>query len=209
MNKLFVADIRNGLPEIEDNSIDVIITDPPYPKEFLYVWGELGKVGHRVLKEGGSLIAMSGQYYLLDVLNAIAPHLTYHWLISYLMPQAPPRMWPKKVMNRQKSIVWFTKGKYVGDWRTDCIYVAWNNTGQAKEKTFHKWQQSLDATTLLVNKFTSKGDSILDPFLGSGTTALACLQLGRDFVGCDIDPECIAITQKRVNAYQPIEKWMK
>ena len=46
--KLFVADIRSGLPEIADESVDFIITDPPYPREYLPLYGDLGKLAKRV-----------------------------------------------------------------------------------------------------------------------------------------------------------------
>jgi DNA modification methylase len=66
------------------------------------------------------------------------------------------------------------------------------------EKTLHHWQQSLDGFTEIVQRFTEPGDLVVDPFLGSGTTALACLQLGRRFVGCDIDAGAVAIARRRV-----------
>jgi len=45
---------------------------------------------------------------------------------------------------------------------------------------------------------TSIGDTIFDPFMGSGTTGVACMQLGRNFIGCEIDPNYFAIAEKRI-----------
>ena len=73
--KLICADIRDGLPDIEDNSIDFIITDPPYPKEYLPLYEDLSKVAARVLKDGGSLVCMAGQSYLPDVIQLLATNL--------------------------------------------------------------------------------------------------------------------------------------
>ena len=39
---------------------------------------------------------------------------------------------------------------------------------------------------------------VVDPFVGSGTTAVACKDLGRRFVGCDVDPECVAMAKRRL-----------
>lgn len=47
---------------------------------------------------------------------------------------------------------------------------------------------------------TNPGDIIFDPFMGSGTTGVACMQLGRRFIGCEIDPNYYAIAEKRIKA---------
>ena len=70
--KLFQADIRDGLPQVADNSVDFIITDPPYPREFIPLYGELSKVAARVLKDGGSLVCMVGQSYLPEVVKELS-----------------------------------------------------------------------------------------------------------------------------------------
>jgi len=49
---------------------------------------------------------------------------------------------------------------------------------------------------------TIEGDTVFDPFMGSGTTGVACAQLGRDFIGCEIDPEYFAIAEKRIKEAQ-------
>ena len=84
--KLIRADIRDGLAEIADNSVDFIITDPPYPKEFLPLYADVSKVAARVLKDGGSLICMTGQSYLPDVIQLLSTEMRYHWCLSYLTP---------------------------------------------------------------------------------------------------------------------------
>jgi DNA modification methylase len=49
-----------------------------------------------------------------------------------------------------------------------------------------------------IEKVSSKGDTILDPFMGSGTTGVACVQTGRNFIGIEIDEKYFAIAQKRI-----------
>ena len=46
------------------------------------------------------------------------------------------------------------------------------------------------------------GDTILDPFMGSGTTGVACVQTGRNFIGCEISPEYFRIAEKRIREAQ-------
>jgi site-specific DNA-methyltransferase (adenine-specific) len=50
----------------------------------------------------------------------------------------------------------------------------------------------------LVHLFSNEGQTVLDPFMGSGTTGVACVNTGRNFIGCEIDPGYFAIAQKRI-----------
>lgn len=54
----------------------------------------------------------------------------------------------------------------------------------------------------LITVCSSPGDTVLDPFMGSGTTGVACVKLGRNFIGIEIDPTYFAIAQKRIAAAQ-------
>ena len=60
---------------------------------------------------------------------------------------------------------------------------------QGGKNRFHPTQKSLDLFEALINKHSTEGDTILDTFLGSGTTALACRNTKRKFKGCEISKE--------------------
>ena len=47
-------------------------------------------------------------------------------------------------------------------------------------------------------QLVNEGATILDPFMGSGTTGVACVQTGRNFIGIEIDPDYFAIAEKRI-----------
>jgi DNA modification methylase len=51
-----------------------------------------------------------------------------------------------------------------------------------------------------IEKYTNAGDTVFDAFMGSGTTGVACMQLGRKFIGCELDPTYFAIAEKRIKA---------
>jgi len=55
----------------------------------------------------------------------------------------------------------------------------------------------------LIDASTNPGDTILDPFMGSGTTGVACVQTGRNFIGIEIDPTYFAIAERRISEAQP------
>jgi 16S rRNA G966 N2-methylase RsmD len=60
---------------LQNDSVDLILTDPPYPKEYLHVWGQLGEVAARILKTTGYLVAYSGQLYFNQAMRALDEHL--------------------------------------------------------------------------------------------------------------------------------------
>jgi site-specific DNA-methyltransferase (adenine-specific)/modification methylase len=57
----------------------------------------------------------------------------------------------------------------------------------------------LELAEKIVSCFSSEGDTVIDPFLGTGTTGLACKNLNRNFIGIELDPEYFKIAEKRIN----------
>jgi DNA modification methylase len=62
---------------------------------------------------------------------------------------------------------------------------------------YHEWQKPMELIERLIRNSSNPGDLVFDPFAGSGTTLLAAAKLGRKAIGCDIDPEAIALCVKR------------
>jgi len=67
----------------------------------------------------------------------------------------------------------------------------------------HPTQKPVSLMEWVLLKFTKKGDTILDPFMGSGSTGVACVRTGRNFIGIEKDPEYFAIAEKRIVGAQP------
>lgn len=195
MCRLYMADIRDGLPMIEDESVDYIITDPPYPKEYIPLYEDLSRLAQRVLKANGSMIVMVGQSYLPEVMRLLGKHMNYHWCLAYLTPGGQsPQLWHKRTNTFWKPVLWYTKGEYIGDYIGDVLKSPPNDN----DKQFHEWGQSLGGMEDIVERFTNPGEVILDPFAGGGTTGVAAVLKGRKFIGADIARENIEITEKRV-----------
>lgn len=68
----------------------------------------------------------------------------------------------------------------------------------AEAKHHHHWGQSEAGFASLVERLTSPSQLVVDPFLGGGTTAVVCRDLGRRFIGCDIDAAAVQTTRKRL-----------
>ena len=167
-----------------DQRFDFIITDPPYPREFLPLYGILAERAKEWLKPGGSLLTMAGQSYLPEIYALLSEHLTYQWTISYLTPGGQAaQLWNRKVNTFWKPVLWYVNGKYEGEWHGDVCRSATNDN----DKRFHDWGQSESGMADLIERFTNPGDLIMDPFCGGGTTGVVAVQLNRLFLGIDID----------------------
>lgn len=193
--ELFVADVESGIERVPKNSVDFIITDPPYPKEYIYLYECLSDLAADVLKDGGSLLVMCGQSYLPEVIERLCTSMTYHWTLCYLTPGGQsPSLWQKNTNTFWKPIIWMTKGKYKGDYIGDVIKTDVNSN----DKRFHEWGQSENGMASIIEKFTYPGDVIMDPFLGGGTTGVCAVSMGRRFIGCDINEECVNKSRERI-----------
>lgn len=179
-----------------EGPVDVIITDPPYPKEFLPVYEDLARLAAEVLPDGGSCVVMVGQSYLPEIIAAMSKHLNYHWTLAYLTPGGQAtQLWDRKVNTFWKPLLWFTKGEYKGqDWQGDVCKSAVNDN----DKQYHHWGQSESGMEDIIRRFSTAGQTILDPFMGAGTTGVVAVKMNRLFVGCDIDPECITTASDRL-----------
>ncbi len=192
------GDFREVLGDLR-GQVDAIITDPPYLSEYLPLYGELAKLAAELLRRNGVLVVMTPHLHLLEVANRMIQHLRYRWICVYHMGDTKANVSEAKVATSWKPLLVLTR-KDAENLRFVCsdYFSGARGNSDGVEKTLHHWQQSLHGFIDIVQRFTEPGDLVVDPFLGSGTTALACLQLGRRFVGCDIDASAVAIARRRV-----------
>ena len=195
--RLIAADITQLGIELDPGSVDVIVTDPPYSAEYLWVYSDLGRVAARVLKPGGRAYVMVGHFYLPQVLDSLTAHLGYFWALCYWTPGASPRVWHRPFVQQWKPVLVFVNGEpseYRGPQHiTDFV------RSDAPEKGAHRWQQSLSGMEALLDVAALPGETVLDPFCGSGTTGIAALQHGCDFIGADVEQSAVDTTAARLS----------
>lgn len=179
---LIRGDCLEVLPTIAPGSVDAVVTDPPYPKEFEHLWDGLGQFSKGVLKDGGSLVTLLGHYQLPLVMDVLRSHLRYHWLCMLRNAEGiNPIMHGFRVKVNFKPALWFTKGK-LGESRVmdDELFRA----GKSWSKHLHEWGQPVVFGPIV--KLVEPGGLVCDPFMGSGTTGVACIQTGRRFIGIEL-----------------------
>ena len=178
---------------------DFIITDPPYPKEYLYLYEVLAKRADEWLKPGGAVVAMCGQSYLDEIYQMMSKHLEYYWTACYLTPGQPTPLRQVNVNTTWKPLLIFKRHneKYAGRIFGDVF------KSDGNDKDFHKWGQSISGMTDIIERICLEGQYILDPFCGAGTTGIAALKHNCFFDGIDIENENVMIARGRLNDTSP------
>jgi 16S rRNA G966 N2-methylase RsmD len=198
--RLICADMATT-DAIDAESVDAIVTDPPYPREDLPCFEHLARLAPKWLKPGGSLLVMSGQSYLPEVFAALQKsELTYRWPFCCLTNTGEnTQIFDRHIFPNWKPVLWYTKGK--------CDHLPWTGDiikADANDKKFHRWGQSEEQMERMVELASLPGQVILDPFCGGGSTGVAALRLGRQFIGLDIDKKCIEQTAARLKDAHPL-----
>ena len=174
-------------------SVNSIITDIPYGKDFLPQIAELGAMAARVLIEGGLFVMYSGQYHLDKVIQALGEHLTYRWTTAFVWRGDANLVFPLDLGSQWKPILIYSKGPWKQRDRWHDVIMA-----ELKQKTWHPWEQPIDQIETLVQQFSNSGDLVLDPCGGGFTTAVACHNLGRRCISCDVDLQAVLAGQERL-----------
>lgn len=194
MIDLRLGDCLEVMRDLDAGSVDAVITDPPYPKEYQHLYGDMASEAKRVLKVGGSLVTLCGHYQVPDVLNAMCLHLRYWWIAGMGQP-AGPRLPGKWVAVRFKPALWFVnERRRPGDTRCPLDFL----NGEGKDKRFHEWGQDMSWFVHWIENLCPTDGIVLDPFMGGGTTGVACITTGRNFIGIEKDPSYFAIAEKRI-----------
>jgi hypothetical protein len=193
--KIWNADMRTWKAP---RQYDFIITDPPYPREYLPLWEALAERASEWLKDDGLLIAMSGQSYLDDIMEMMTKYLDYYWTACYLTPGQPTPLRQVQVNTTWKPLLMFTKigckyqGKIFGD-----VF-----TSSERDKRFHDWGQSVSGMYDIISNICLPGQYILDPFCGAAATGVAALRHGCLFDGVEIDENTAKIAMTVLNDFE-------
>ncbi len=196
---LRTGDFREILGDLAEQSVDAIVTDPPYTNEGVPLYEPLGAFGLRVLKPGRLAAVYCGHLQLDREMDLLAKGgLTYMWHGVVVLDGRHTEVHVRKVNGRHRSVLFYSAGTYAPRewWLQDLVYA--EGRGGPDERPLHPWQQDLGPVRHWVRQVSEPGDLIVDPFLGSGTTAVAAVLEGRRFLGCDIDPACVETTRRRL-----------
>jgi site-specific DNA-methyltransferase (adenine-specific) len=176
----------------------------------------------RVLKPNGT-IAISGTYHSIYKCGFLLQKLDCRIVndITWFKPNGAPALAGRNFTASHETILWASKGKKAKhvfnyaiskNWEVenDKLYSkgkqmrsVWSIPSTPKREKLegsHPTQKPLELLRRLVAMCTNEGDTVLDPFCGSGTTGVACVLLQRNFIGIDLDQSYLDLSAKRMKA---------
>jgi len=191
-----VIDVRLGefpeiLADVASETAALVIADPP--GDDLDAWSAIGLFSTRVLNPNGILLAIIGNRWSVEALDLLSANLNRVHLA--FLPASHESPWDGTVNSDEAGsiMVIMSKGNFdpPGSWSNKV-------EGVGPGQRWRPFEGPLADVKHYVEAFSSPGDLVVDPFFGSGTTAVACAELSRSFVGCDIEPENFSATVTRL-----------
>ena len=218
MFNLMQGDCLEKMKEIESGSIDMVLTDPPYNIARENNFSTMGRAGidfgewdkgadlfsyidecFRVLNKNGSFVVFNDWKNLGDI-SRYAEGLGFNTkdMIRLEKKNPMPRNRDRRYITDFECAIWFTmpRAKWVFN-RQDEKYQR-PKFKKSIEKGFHPTQKNLSLMEDLLRIHSNDGCVILDPFMGSGTTGVACKNLNRKFIGIELDQDYFEIAKKRI-----------
>jgi len=209
--RIYVGDCMEFMRQLPDGCVDMVVTDPPYNlgvRTFFTANRATGEVFNRSRSLGqwdenfplkdvaqamiriirGALMAFASDEQIPIWLSVLPDAVIGAWVKTNPMPH----LRPTAVRRVHEHLVFW--GPIGGD---SVITAPTDTTTFAGGRPKHPTLKPLWVMENLVNR-TDPGDLVFDPFLGSGTTAVACERLSRRWIGCEISPDYAAMAQKRI-----------
>ena len=218
-NAVMKALVKQGI------KVDAIITDPPYniskannfstmktAKRQGVDFGEWDKgfdliswldIADKLLKDGGNIVVFNSFLNIGNIAKALESRgYAIKDLIRWIKPNPMPRNMSSRFVSDYEIAIWCVKGKK--KW-------TFNNTSgsylrpeircpspNGKERLGHPTQKPVCLMETLVKILTNPEDVVLDPFMGSGSTGVACIRQNRHFIGIELDEKYYNMSYKRI-----------
>lgn len=221
MFELMHGDCLERMKEIPDGSVDLVLTDPPYTMTKTgnscrpnympggeILTGDVPPVDEWFEQVFRILNSQAAHFYTfcnrndmrdyLNAANAVGFH--FHNVINMIKDTNMPNRWYLKYT---EPVLFFKKGKAkaINDKTSRDYEFVKMPKGSNKS---HPTEKPINFIERLVTNSTQFGETVLDPFMGSGTTGVACANTGRRFIGIERDDKYFEIARKRIYESQPL-----
>lgn len=226
LDSIHCGDALELLEQLPDACVDLVVTDPPFAIDFKgkranyhrkaanvldgYAEIEQGEYAdfsrrwiaqaHRVLKPRGSAYIFSGWTNLGDIMDAVSAagfHVLNHVIWKYQFGVFTKKRFVTShyhVLLCVKDAKRYTFNKI--EHYPEDVWLIKREYWKGRKKTSTKLPLEIVKKCILYS--SNEGDTVLDPFIGSGTTAVACKSLGRRFLGFEIVPDYVAFANERI-----------
>lgn len=189
------------MKNIPDGSVDMVLTDPPYGKSADKGTNGFGVAKNRKYVGGWDKAAPTKEVF--DELQRISKNMMIfggNYFANNLPVSNCWIFWDKKGDIAFQNP--FADGELIyTTFKKPVKRIVFRQQGfisDSKDKRYHPTQKPTELIEILLNTYTKPGDTILDPFMGSGSTGVACVNTGRKFIGIELDTGYFEIARKRI-----------
>ena len=234
-NIIYHGDCIEGMKILPDNSVDMVLTDPPYGTTYNKwdtvvdmdaFWKEI----KRVAKKNSAILIFTQMPFTAKVVMSNPKMFRYEWICEKANPTGflNARRMPMKchenvlvfygklpvyhpIMEHGKPYRSKPKDKNSSNYNAGKRFCSENTTGMrfprdvlkvswrsAFGKTLHPTQKPVSLCEYFIKTYSNKGDIILDPFIGSGTTAVAAVNTERKYIGFEKDDKYFEVAKNRL-----------
>ena len=221
MNKIHNIDCLEFMKQVPDDYFDLVLTDPPYN-----IGIDGGKGWDNIENYKDFIITLYDEFCRISKRQLIFFDYSYTKLFENLNKKPTERFiwhreggfageWIKKgyepfyvwgdipTIPKIKNHYALTDKRLKDEKSISNVWSIANIVGLKKEAVSHPTQKPISLISQALRMMTvDNSDKVFDPFMGSGTTAVACKSLGLDWCGCEIDEEYCNIANKRLEAVQ-------
>jgi len=227
INSIYNMDCLEGMRLIDDKSIDLIVTDPPYKvtargnagnsggmmqkklsmKGKIFEYNDIKPIDYipefyRVLKDSSHCYIMTNHVNLQEILNT-ATNCGFKFIKSLIWNKGNKIM-GQYYMSQFEYILFFRKGKgkKINNCGTsDILDIPNKKLKDEKGNNLHDTEKPVELMKILVENSSQEKEIVLDPFIGIGTTAIACINTNRNYIGFELNKEYYEIAKNRINKH--------
>ena len=224
LNKIHNVDTLEFVKTLPDESIDLIVTDPPYKvtargnagnsggmmQDKLSMQGKIFKHNdikpseyipefYRLLKDGSHCYIMTNHVNLHEMLN-VAKESGFHFIKSLVWNKGNKIM-GQAYMSQFEYILFFRKGRFkkINKCGTaDILEIPNKKTKGEDGKNIHDTEKPVELMKVLIENSSNIDEVVFEPFMGVGSTIMACIELDRKYIGCEIDEKYYNIAKNRI-----------
>ena len=221
LNSIYNEDCLEGMKRIPDKSIDLIVTDPPYLINYTrHVKGH--RFSKPILNDNNNKQLIID--YIKECYRVMKDNTAMYMFASHKTVDFFKQELEGTGFNVKNMIIWDKQRQGMGDTSTvfgfqyELIFFVskgqpkirgkrlsdiWSFPRVVGRNQVHQNQKPIELIERCVTKHSNEGDVVFDGFLGSGTTAIACLNTNRHFIGFELDKEYFDIATKRIKEHEP------
>lgn len=236
VNKIYNTNSIDFMKDIPSDSIDLVVTDPPYK---ITARGNAGNSGgmmqqklsmqgkifthndikpsdyipelYRILKDGSHCYIMTNHVNLHEMLN-VAKESGFHFIKSLIWNKGNKIM-GQYYMSQFEYILFFRKGKgkKINKCGTsDILNVPNKKTKGEDGKNIHDTEKPVELMKILIENSSQENEIVFEPFMGVGSTIMACVELGRQYIGIELDEKYFKIAEERIkNTQESVNNFIK